>query len=378
MENQYKRIHEVVIEGSLEDFRALMHEIRESKAKEISEELINLNGEISSQNSPKNLGKWELTLGNSFQKRGYINARQLPNGKTKLLFYYSSKYPPIGEQFEEDFFQTLMNQLEVATNTNTGNPPLSPTELLKGVRGFFLSEEAQDKLLLLQNAEAELIQKDYDNWNGGTYYYSLRIDVLPSRFKNIVDNPQDYEQKILEKAQNLLRPYPNFALNEVCLTPTLSENSFKPSIEVKFIEIVHVPDDFYKKLIDEINQAYNLQLPISLSVLIRKLFENLIVDVLRKKYGTDELKLYYDQHRRRFQDFSVLLKNLEAKLPDFHYISASLNKDFISQLNWYRETGNSGAHSIDTNSVTIVKYKTKKDEINSNIQLLVRVLKNIT
>ncbi|MCC6603633.1 MAG: hypothetical protein IT327_10505 [Anaerolineae bacterium] len=378
MEDQYKRIHEVVIEGSLEDFRALMHEIRETDSKNIREDVIYLHEEATSPSSPKNIGKWELTLGGSLQKRGYINARQLPNGKTKLLFYYSPKYLPIGEQFEENFFQTLMSQMEIASNVKTDNLPLSPSDILQGLQGFFLSEDAQDKLLLLKDAKAELIQKDYDNWNGGTYYYSLKIDVLPSKFRKFVDKPQELEQQILEKGQDLLRPYPNLSLSEVCLAPSLSEDSYKPTVEGKFIEIVNIPDDFYKKLIDEINQAYNFQLPISLSVLIRKLFENLIIDILRKKYGTEELELYYDPRRRRFQDFSVLLKNLEAKQPDFHHISTNLNQNFIIQLNWYRETGNSGAHSIDTDKVAMESYKDKKDEINRNIHFLVRVLQNIS
>ena len=54
----------------------------------------------------------------------------------------------------------------------------------------------------------------------------------------------------------------------------------------KLILVPNYPDIFYKKLIEEINFQYITKHSMSLSVLMRKLFENLIIDILRKKYGT--------------------------------------------------------------------------------------------
>ena len=144
----------------------------------------------------------------------------------------------------------------------------------------------------------------------------------------------------------------------------------------KFIEVVWIPDDFYEKLIDEINRAYAYQMPMALAITIRKLLENLVIDILRKKYGTAGLTLYYDQSRRRFNDFSVLLKNLDAKKGDFHYITSSLDKSFISDLNRYKETGNSGAHSIDTNLV-VERFTAEKDRIKYLVQLLLKVFQRL-
>ena len=143
-----------------------------------------------------------------------------------------------------------------------------------------------------------------------------------------------------------------------------------------FVEVVWTPDDFYKKLIDEINRAYAYQMPMALSVTIRKLLENLVIDILRKKYGTADLALYYDPSRRRFNDFSVLLRNLDAKKDDFHYITSSLDRSFINNLNQYKITGNSGAHSIDTN-LTVERFTVEKDKINHIVQLLLRVFQRL-
>ena len=144
----------------------------------------------------------------------------------------------------------------------------------------------------------------------------------------------------------------------------------------KYIEVTWVPDVFYTKLIDEINHLYTYQLPMSISILNRKLLENLVIEILRKKYGTDELSLYHISERNRFHDFSVLLKNLDSKKEDFHYISPNFNSAFIKKIDKYRGRGNSGAHSIDVN-LTMDDLIADKENFNYIVQFLLRVLKNI-
>lgn len=148
---------------------------------------------------------------------------------------------------------------------------------------------------------------------------------------------------------------------------------FQPTED--YISVASVPDDFYKRLIDEINHLYREQLVFALSVLIRKLLENLVIDILRRKYGTSQLGLYYDPSRRRFQDFAVLVKNLDAKKADFDYVTPNLARA-IKDIERYRETGNSSAHSLDAN-LTIDTFAKDRQRINYLVQLLFRVLQNI-
>jgi hypothetical protein len=108
----------------------------------------------------------------------------------------------------------------------------------------------------------------------------------------------------------------------------------------------------------------------ALPVMLRKLLENLLIDILRKKYGTSELSLYYDTTRRRFQDFSVLVENLRAKESEFHYITDRLGKS-IKDINAYRELGNVSAHSIDVDTGQIMDdLDKKKEKANYLVQLL--------
>ncbi len=113
---KYDIIREEIIPGSLEDFRALMHEIYELQPQ-FREDSIFLQGERTPPDYPENVGRWEVTLGGTLQQRGFILARQLPNGTTKLQFAYHSKFQPIGPQFDIEFINYIMKQ-DTLMNSN--------------------------------------------------------------------------------------------------------------------------------------------------------------------------------------------------------------------------------------------------------------------
>lgn len=120
------------------------------------------------------------------------------------------------------------------------------------------------------------------------------------------------------------------------------------------ITIVNVPDDFYKKLIDEINILYDNDRNIAVCLLLRKLFENILIDILRKKYRNSQINLFYNPSKGMFQTFSALLSNLKTKIEDFKSIDPEFNDGIIKRIDFFREKGNSSAHSISA-------YITKKD-----------------
>ncbi len=71
----------------------------------------------------------------------------------------------------------------------------------------------------------------------------------------------------------------------------------------------------------------------------------------------------------------VLTRNFDSKKTDFHYITSNLDTA-IKDIEKYRETGNSGAHSLDAN-IMIDTFVTDKQRINYLVQLLLRILQNI-
>lgn len=178
-------------------------------------------------------------------------------------------------------------------------------------------------------------------------------------------------QESTAELQQILEIFGGKQPNSNFLLSSLSNVAFE-----NLLNVTEIPDDFYKKLIDEVNHLYRHGFVLSLSVLVRKLLENLLIDILRKRYGTSEISLYYDTSKRRFLDFSVLIKNIETKQLDFQHITGNLDNKLIAEINSYRETGNSGAHSIDVN-MKLEYFKEKRNDLNYLVQFLFRLLKNI-
>ena len=52
----------------------------------------------------------------------------------------------------------------------------------------------------------------------------------------------------------------------------------------------------------------------STTILLRKLFENLLIDLLRTKYGSQKVEFFYNTEQNRFLEFYQLIKkNKETK-----------------------------------------------------------------
>lgn len=104
------------------------------------------------------------------------------------------------------------------------------------------------------------------------------------------------------------------------------------------------PEPLYEKLRDEINRAYNYNLPNAVLILSRKLLENLVIDLLRAKFPSNH-KIYYDTSRKRFLDFSVLISNLNKYASSFGPDEKAISQSYTS-LEKLREKANSNAHSL--------------------------------
>lgn len=100
--------------------------------------------------------------------------------------------------------------------------PVNSGEVLQVVRTFFNAEGEEQLAQLFIPAEIEVTHVDYDNWDGGTYYYSLLIRITPSNYELIVDEYERLEEQILEAIHHLFRSFPNHHVTAVTVSPTLS------------------------------------------------------------------------------------------------------------------------------------------------------------
>ena len=144
----------------------------------------------------------------------------------------------------------------------------------------------------------------------------------------------------------------------------------------KYITIKELPDNFYYDLIEYINRAYSYNIFPAVRILNRKLLENLIVDLLRKRFGMSEIDLFYDTKNGRFHGFNVLLKNMKDKIEDLKPISAAIDHDFLNSINQFRISGNSSAHTIELH-VTKEEIDKEKADLMFIVKVLSKAIKSL-
>lgn len=104
---------------------------------------------------------------------------------------------------------------------------------------------------------------------------------------------------------------------------------------------------FIKGHVKEINRTYNNKCYTATFILARKIVENLIIDILIKKYPANSLankELYYDTTRARFKDFSVILDSLKSKKNDFG-MQKTIVERLCGQAKALKDNANDKTHS---------------------------------
>lgn len=78
---------------------------------------------------------------------------------------------------------------------------------------------------ILRQANIDIRETSYDNWNGGTYGYTVNLQVPVSMFALIQDNLEQFETDLLTKLKPLTRTYSNEYLESVIIAPKLIKDS---------------------------------------------------------------------------------------------------------------------------------------------------------
>lgn len=84
-------------------------------------------------------------------------------------------------------------------------------------------QDRKDLVEILENAHAQYIAIDYDNWNGGTYTYRLHLGLATSVYAVHMAKIDVLEKEILERIASFDKAYENYHLNEVMITPLSEE-----------------------------------------------------------------------------------------------------------------------------------------------------------
>ncbi len=88
---------------------------------------------------------------------------------------------------------------------------------------------------VLSEGRPELTENDYDNWNGGTTYFTLSIGVPPHVFVKIEDHLDAVESRILERVKSLTRTETHDFIDKVVVQPgTAAARRVVPASETPF------------------------------------------------------------------------------------------------------------------------------------------------
>ena len=100
-----------------------------------------------------------------------------------------------------------------------------PNPLLATVARLFAKDGATREVAILANAAATIEQTDHDNWNGGTDIFAIYLQIPYWLYGQIDSEIKEIEESILEKIRPVLRHYPNDAVNEIVITPSLATDT---------------------------------------------------------------------------------------------------------------------------------------------------------
>lgn len=203
-----------------------------------------------------------------------------------------------------------------------------------------------------------LLRKDYANCSAN----ALAQIFARSRGQSVI-------KKLSKEDRNTL---PNIEITKQNIK-IKQKKSIKKEKQLKIIK--YETNDYFKKgHIYEINKAYSKGCYISVHILARKIIENLIREILSKKYPPskkENKELYYDIFQGRFKDFSVILKNLYDKRNDFEPEEIPIIKRLYQKAKKFKEDSNDATHSW----YHLIENKKEIDDL--NIQLIIELIKKL-
>jgi len=97
--------------------------------------------------------------------------------------------------------------------------PKQISEVIGTLAEIFRHQNRGEVLELIENAHARFDEINYDNWNGGTTTWALRLEVPVHLFAAVEPRLKTVEEEVLSKLSYLDRLHPNDPVGEVTVTP---------------------------------------------------------------------------------------------------------------------------------------------------------------
>lgn len=99
-----------------------------------------------------------------------------------------------------------------------------PESILGTLARLFAAEGRAKEVAVLTYSTPELLETNYDNWNGGTTSYSLLLHVAVNLYTQLQDGLPALEEAILNRSQVFIDQFPNDHLTKVRIVPAVVED----------------------------------------------------------------------------------------------------------------------------------------------------------
>ena len=103
--------------------------------------------------------------------------------------------------------------------------PVPAKKVLAAMKELFKLQGRSDMVRVLENARASFEQTNFDNWNGGTYTWGLRLEIPVHVYADSEPRRNQIEQEIGQKLEIWERQYSNDHFSEVVIVPDFADAS---------------------------------------------------------------------------------------------------------------------------------------------------------
>lgn len=212
-------------------------------------------------------------------------------------------------------------------------------EIIRTTTALFKADNEQEIAGLLGASEVISEATNYDNWNGGTTYFAIYINVSVDQFVKVQNRQTDVEAKIREKIELLLRGQDDTKIDKICIIPKSVAkiewdkiadlfNKNQLTAEVNYLKDIMISVSTAGQTIQDVNSEYQKR-SIKVDTALRRLgFENPNpFDDLWQWYGrwrSGEMPKYQDRREFIGKMYGDLLKSLQ-ETEQSELLSISIN-----------------------------------------------------
>ena len=118
--------------------------------------------------------------------------------------------------------------------------PQSADAVVATLTELFRHQDNRSVCDVLENAKARIEETGYDNWDGGTYLFTLFLDLPLKVFAAIEQDVSRLEKAIAGKLTSVLRNTGNTWLREVTISPILEQPRKPLDPKVAPVDVEHL------------------------------------------------------------------------------------------------------------------------------------------